>query len=51
MKYLAFDLGASGGKMFRADFDGNTLRMEEVHQFSNAPVRKDGKIYWDFDTI
>lgn len=51
MKYLAFDLGASGGKIFRADFDGNTLRMEEVHRFSNAPLRKDGKIYWDFDAI
>jgi rhamnulokinase len=45
--YLAVDMGASSGRHVLGQFDGNTLRLEEVYRFENGPVEVGGSIYWD----
>ncbi len=39
LKFLAFDLGASSGRAMVGQFDGERLRLSEVHRFPNGPVR------------
>jgi rhamnulokinase len=45
--YLAIDLGAESGRAISGRFDGQTLALEEVHRFSNGPVRLFDHLYWD----
>lgn len=51
MRYLAFDLGASSGKMYLGGFDGSKLRLNPVHAFSNGVVCMGSALYWDFPAI
>ena len=46
-KFLAFDLGASGGRAVVGIFRDGKLELEEVHRFPNEPVRVHQSIYWD----
>lgn len=43
----AIDLGASGGRVMLARFDGDRLTLEEAHRFPNSPVRLTGGRHWD----
>lgn len=45
---LAVDLGASGGRVMLGAFDGKSIRIEELHRFSNDPVILGKTMYWDF---
>ncbi|MBX7164950.1 MAG: rhamnulokinase [Pirellulales bacterium] len=45
--YLAVDLGASSGRVLAGVFDGQRLRLEEVHRFENGPVQVGGTLHWD----
>lgn len=49
--YLAFDLGASGGRAIIGRFDGERLALEEVHRFANGPVHipsaAGDSLHWD----
>src|SRR5512138_1771157 len=45
--YVAVDLGAESGRVMAGIFDGNRLRLEEIHRFPNAPVRVRGNVHWD----
>jgi len=47
MNILAFDIGASSGRAIIGKFDGNILKMEEVHRFKNGITKIRGHIYWD----
>lgn len=49
--YLAFDYGASSGRLMLATYDGDTLKLEEVHRFPNEPVWMNGHFYWDFPRL
>jgi rhamnulokinase len=44
---LAFDLGAESGRAVLGRFDGDRLRLTEVHRFPNEPVRLADGLHWD----
>lgn len=48
MKYIAFDLGASSGKLFSGEMKEGKLCLEQVHSFENSVVALGDDLYWDF---
>ncbi|MHB8065648.1 MAG: rhamnulokinase [Ruminiclostridium sp.] len=46
-RVLAFDFGASSGRAMLGEFDGQLIKMEEIHRFSNDPVIVGNTMYWD----
>lgn len=51
MEYLAFDLGASSGRITRGSFDGKLLELSNVHAFPNQIIHLGQGLYWDFLSI
>ncbi len=47
MKMLAFDLGASSGKMFIGDFSADRLSLDVIRRFDNQAVTVRGELFWD----
>ncbi len=45
--FLAFDIGAESGRAIAGAFDGDRLRLIEVHRFPNKPVRVSPHLYWN----
>lgn len=45
--FLAVDLGASGGRVVAGAFDGQRLRLDELHRFENRAVWAAGGLFWD----
>lgn len=46
--YLAFDFGASSGRLMLGTVQDGTMKLEEIHRFNNDPVHAGGTFYWDF---
>ncbi len=46
--FLALDFGASNGRAIVGCFDGNVIKLNEVHRFENRPVYMGKTLYWDF---
>lgn len=46
-RVLAIDFGASSGRAILGSFDGEKITLEEVHRFSNDPVKVGDTMYWD----
>ena len=46
-RFLAIDLGAESGRAILGTLDGAKLTLEELHRFSNTPVRLSTGLYWD----
>jgi rhamnulokinase len=44
---LALDLGASSGRAVLGRFDGERLRLSEVHRFPNGPVALPDGLHWN----
>lgn len=44
---LAFDFGASSGRAILGRLEDGKIIMEEVHRFSNDPVRVGNTMHWD----
>jgi sugar (pentulose or hexulose) kinase len=44
---LAVDLGAESGRVVAGLFNGSRLELQEIHRFSNRPVRLPGGLHWD----
>jgi rhamnulokinase len=49
--YLALDLGAESGRGFLGRFDGEHLALEQIHRFSNEPVKMLDTLYWDLPRL
>ena len=46
-QYLAVDLGAESGRVISGKFDGSQVTLNELHRFSNGPVKLAGTLRWD----
>jgi rhamnulokinase len=46
-RFLAIDLGAESGRAMLGTLDSGRLTLEELHRFSNTPVRLPTGLYWD----
>ncbi|MBP3922331.1 MAG: rhamnulokinase [Ruminiclostridium sp.] len=47
-RVLAIDFGASSGRAIIGEYDGDKIKLTEIHRFSNDPVNLGGTMYWDF---
>lgn len=47
LNLMAFDLGASNGRAMVGQFDGDTIKLSEIHRFENGIVDILGIGYWD----
>ena len=47
MKFVAVDLGASGGRVMVGAWDGRRFALEELHRFANGGVALRGGVEWD----
>ena len=45
--YLAVDLGAESGRVIAGLLEGDQVRLEELHRFTNGPVYLGGTMRWD----
>jgi len=45
--HIAIDLGAGSGRLVAGVYDGTTLKLEEIHRFSNNGVEIHGGCYWN----
>jgi sugar (pentulose or hexulose) kinase len=50
-QYIAVDLGAESGRVMLGTVSGKSLKLAEIHRFSNTPVREAGSLRWDFDKL
>jgi len=48
MKYIAFDLGASSGKLFSGEMKNGKLLVAPIHSFDNSVVALGDSLFWDF---
>jgi len=46
-KYLAFDIGASSGRVIVGIIDDGILRLDEIYRFPNGGVQVFDSMYWD----
>lgn len=44
---IAVDIGASSGRVMLGKYDGNAIKLTELHRFTNTPVYTVGTLYWD----
>lgn len=51
MNFLAFDLGASSGKLFLAQVYQNKINFQEIYRFENKYYNMNNHLYWDFLNI
>lgn len=48
MAYLALDLGAGSGRAIVGIIEEGKIKLDEIHRFSNEPVKLGDTHYWDF---
>jgi len=50
-RFLIFDMGSSHGRALISEFDGNTFKIFQIHEFENTPVLVLGTLYWDIKRL
>ncbi|MGB0581685.1 MAG: rhamnulokinase, partial [Limisphaerales bacterium] len=49
--YLACDLGAESGRVILGTLEDGRLTLEEIHRFSNVPIKDGDSIYWNVPSL
>jgi rhamnulokinase len=49
--YLTIDLGAESGRVILGTLQNGRLALDEIHRFTNGPVRQDDGLHWDVQTL
>jgi rhamnulokinase len=49
--YLAIDIGKSGGRCLLGCVKDGKLELEDIHQFKNELIEKDGELCWDLEHL
>ncbi len=50
-KFLAFDLGASGGRAIMGTLEDQQISLKEVRRFDNRMMRVHGRCHWDIHRL
>ncbi|MHC4571213.1 MAG: rhamnulokinase [Planctomycetota bacterium] len=50
-QYIAVDLGAESGRVMLGSVSDDKLALEEIHRFSNGPIKEGGSLRWDFNRL
>src|SRR5690349_16883193 len=45
--YIAIDLGAESGRVMLASLDNGRVHIDEIHRFTNGPIKLRGTLRWD----
>ncbi len=48
MHHIAVDLGAGSGRVIVGSIENGTLKLTEIHRFSNPQLKLDNVLYWNF---
>ncbi len=51
MSSLAVDIGAESGRIVAGELVDGRLRISEICRFANTPIRLDGTLRWDIQTL
>src|SRR6188474_1510986 len=51
LNFLAFDLGAESGRTVLGRLEHGALSIRELSRFRNEPIRVDGSLRWDVDSL
>ncbi len=51
LRCVAIDLGAASCRVSLGEWDGQDAKVRLVHRFQNAPVERDGHLYWPLDRL
>src|SRR5690348_11576117 len=46
-RYIAVDLGAESGRVIAGTLRDGRVALEELHRFTNSPVRTPDGLHWD----
>ena len=49
--YIAVDFGAGSGRVMAGSCSKGTIKLEEIHRFSNRQIRVGKHVYWDFPAL
>ncbi|QUL52520.1 rhamnulokinase [Paenibacillus tritici] len=49
--HIAVDIGASSGRLVLGTIVDGSLKLEELHRFSNGFTEQDGNCFWDIDYL
>lgn len=49
--HIAVDIGASSGRLVLGTLLDGTIRLEEIHRFSNGFTERDGSCFWDIEGL
>jgi rhamnulokinase len=49
--FIAADFGGGSGRVIAGSVTGGQLHLDEIHRFTNRPVKLGDTVYWDFPSL
>ena len=50
-QHIAFDLGASSGRVLLGTLDGGRMHLDDVHRFETPLIEAGKRLYWDLEAL